>query len=87
MKVSVPISRGIESLFGTRDENMRVLEEALRLKTRLLDDSLELEGESDDVARAEGRFEFGQRAERKAEHATFAADLGYDFAAQTIGHD
>ena len=52
MKVSVPISRGIESLFGTRDENIRVLEERLGLKTRLLNDSLELEGEGDNVARA-----------------------------------
>ncbi len=52
MKVSVPISRGIESLFGTRDENIRVLEETLRLKTRLLNDSLELEGAGDDVTRA-----------------------------------
>ena len=52
MKVSVPISRGIESLFGTRDENIRVLEETLRLKTRLLNDSLEIEGDNDNVARA-----------------------------------
>jgi phosphate starvation-inducible protein PhoH and related proteins len=51
MKVSVPISRGIESLFGTRDENIRVLEEKLGLKTRLLNDSLELEGDEDSVAR------------------------------------
>ena len=28
MKASVPISRGIESLFGTRDENIKVLENA-----------------------------------------------------------
>ncbi len=52
MKVSVPISRGIESLFGTRDENIRVLEENLGLKIRLLNDSLELEGESANVTRA-----------------------------------
>lgn len=52
MKASVPISRGIESLFGTRDENIRVLEAGLKLKTRLLNDSLELEGDADDVARA-----------------------------------
>ena len=52
MKVSVPISRGIESLFGTRDENIRVLEESLGLKTRLLNDSLEIEGDSENVSRA-----------------------------------
>lgn len=54
MKSSVQISRGIESLFGTRDENIRLLESELRLRTRLLDgDSLELEGEEPEVRRAE----------------------------------
>jgi phosphate starvation-inducible PhoH-like protein len=52
MKASVPISRGIESLFGTRDENIRVLEDNLKLKTRLLDDAIELEGEAGNVSRA-----------------------------------
>src|SRR4051794_11606754 len=52
MKASVPISRGIESLFGTRDENIKVLENGLNIKTRLLNDSLEIEGADADVARA-----------------------------------
>ena len=52
MKSSVQISRGIESLFGTRDENIRVIENALNVRTRLLNDSLEIEGEEPDVARA-----------------------------------
>ncbi len=54
MKTFVQISRGIESLFGTRDENIRLLESELNLRTRLLDgDSLELEGEELQVRRAE----------------------------------
>jgi phosphate starvation-inducible protein PhoH and related proteins len=54
MKSSVQISRGIESLFGTRDENIRLLESELALRTRLIDgDSLELEGEEAQVQRAE----------------------------------
>jgi len=44
MKVSVQISRGIESLFGTHDENIRVLEKGLNVSTSLLDDCLEIEG-------------------------------------------
>ena len=52
MKASVPISRGIESLFGTRDENIKVLESGLNIKTRLLNDSLEIEGADADFARA-----------------------------------
>jgi phosphate starvation-inducible PhoH-like protein len=58
MKTSVQITRGIESLFGTRDENIRLLESGLGLKTRLLDgDSLELEGEEPQVRRAEDILE------------------------------
>src|SRR5450755_1587990 len=54
MKSSVQISRGIESLFGTRDENIRLLENELHLRTQLLDgDSLQLEGEEPQVRRAE----------------------------------
>jgi phosphate starvation-inducible PhoH-like protein len=54
MKSSVQISRGIESLFGTRDENIRLLESELHLRTRLMDgQSLELEGEELQVRRAE----------------------------------
>jgi phosphate starvation-inducible PhoH-like protein len=57
MKVSVQISRGIESLFGTHDENIRLLENGLHVRTQLLDDSLELEGAEEDVARAESLLE------------------------------
>jgi phosphate starvation-inducible PhoH-like protein len=54
MKSSVQLSRGIEALFGTRDENIRLLENELNLRTRLLDgDSLEIEGEENQVRRAE----------------------------------
>jgi len=53
MKVSVEIHRGIEALFGTRDENIRVLEEGLDITTRLLADSIEIQGEASAVRRAE----------------------------------
>src|SRR5579863_9940129 len=52
MKSSVQISRGIESLFGTRDENIRLMEAGLNVRARLLNDSLEIEGEELGVARA-----------------------------------
>jgi phosphate starvation-inducible PhoH-like protein len=54
MKSSVQISRGIESLFGTRDENIRLIENGLNVRTRLLNDSLEIEGEDSGVERATG---------------------------------
>jgi len=53
MRVSVEISHGIESLFGTRDENIRLLESGLNVSTHLLDNSLEIEGEAENVSRAE----------------------------------
>lgn len=52
MKSTVQISRGIESLFGTRDENIRLLEANLNVSTRLRNDSIEIEGEQEAVARA-----------------------------------
>ncbi len=51
------ISRGIEVLFGTRDENIRLLETGLNVRTQLLEDSLEIEGDEADVARAESILE------------------------------
>src|SRR5579884_2591343 len=54
MRSSVQISRGIESLFGTRDENIRVIENGLKVRTRLLNDALEIEGDSSAVERAAG---------------------------------
>jgi phosphate starvation-inducible protein PhoH and related proteins len=52
MRVSVQITRGIESLFGTRDENIRVLENGLHVTTSLKNDSLEIEGDEPNVIRA-----------------------------------
>src|SRR5580704_14701352 len=52
MIISVQISRGIESLFGTRDENIRVLESGLNVKTRLLNDCLEIDGDEPTAIRA-----------------------------------
>src|SRR5437870_12469905 len=57
MKASVQISRGIESLFGTRDENIRLIESGFKVNTQLVDNSIEIEGEPGDVARVEGILE------------------------------
>jgi phosphate starvation-inducible protein PhoH and related proteins len=57
MKASVQISRGIESLFGTRDENIRLIEGGLKVSTHLVDSSLEIEGEEANVNRAAGILE------------------------------
>jgi phosphate starvation-inducible PhoH-like protein len=57
MKTSVQVSRGIESLFGTRDENIRLIETGLGISTKLDTETIEIEGDPDSVARAERIFE------------------------------
>ena len=57
MKASVRINRGIESLFGTRDENIRLIETGLNVHTQLVDNNLEIEGEAVSVNRAESILE------------------------------
>ncbi len=56
MKKSIPISPHIETLFGTRDENLRLLEDGLHVSIDLKSDRLEFQGAAPDVARAEQVF-------------------------------
>src|SRR6266536_1042456 len=56
MKKSIEISPNIEALFGTRDENLHLLEDGLNINIDLRSDSIELEGTPRDVARAEQVF-------------------------------
>ena len=57
MKASVRINRGVESLFGTRDENIRLIESGFRVHTQLVDNTLEIEGEAAMSSRAENILE------------------------------
>jgi phosphate starvation-inducible PhoH-like protein len=51
MKKSIGISSNIETLFGTRDENVRLLEDGLKVTINLRSNGIELEGAQKDVAR------------------------------------
>jgi phosphate starvation-inducible PhoH-like protein len=53
MKKNVEIAPNIETLFGTRDENLRLIEEGLGVSIDLRSDSLEIRGAAPGVARAE----------------------------------
>ena len=44
MKKSIEISPNIETLFGTRDENVRLLEDGLNINIDLRSDPIDLEG-------------------------------------------
>ena len=49
----VTLNRTLDSFFGTRDENIRVLESGLGVLMRLTSDAFEIEGDEAQVARAE----------------------------------
>jgi phosphate starvation-inducible protein PhoH and related proteins len=53
MRKEVKVTAGIAALFGTLDENLRLLESSLNLTAHLKNDSLEIEGEPDSVERME----------------------------------
>ena len=73
MKASVRIGRGVESLFGTRDENIRLIESGLSVHTQLVDNNLEIEGEAPQrVARAETFWRITTRWCAKATSSTTA---------------
>jgi len=64
MKKNIDISPNIETLFGTRDENLRVLEDGLNITIDLRSNSIELEGAARDVARAEQLFSDYEQLQR-----------------------
>ncbi|WP_031499096.1 PhoH family protein [Bryobacter aggregatus] len=51
MRISVPVSKGIESFFGTRDENIRLVERNLGVRTLLHNGNLDIDGEDRSVER------------------------------------
>ena len=52
MRRTVQLAGGIEQLFGTLDENLKLLESTLHVATHLKDNHLEIEGESGQVDHA-----------------------------------
>ena len=56
MKKSIEIGANIETLFGTRDENLHVIEDGMNVAIDLRANGIEIEGAARDVARAEQVF-------------------------------
>ena len=56
LKTSLPLTPGIEPLYGTRDENLRLMEDSLGVQIDLRSDSVRVMGEAGAVARVEGIF-------------------------------
>jgi phosphate starvation-inducible PhoH-like protein len=56
MKKNVELRPNLETLFGTRDENLHLLEDGLNVVVELKPNSVEIDGSADDVARVEQVF-------------------------------
>src|SRR6267142_5357892 len=56
MKKNIEIVPNIQKLFGTRDENLQIMEGGLNVNIDLKSDSVQIEGAARDVARAEQVF-------------------------------
>src|SRR5512142_1380294 len=66
MKKNIEISSNIGTLFGTRDENLHLLEDGLNVTIDLKSNSVEIEGAARDVARAEQVFADFDHLQRSA---------------------
>ena len=56
IKKALDLTPGIEPLYGTRDENLRLMEDSLHVTIDLRSDSIHVSGQLDDVARVERIF-------------------------------
>jgi phosphate starvation-inducible PhoH-like protein len=56
MKKNVELRPNVETLFGTRDENLHLLEDGLNVTVELKPNSIEIDGTTEDVARVEQVF-------------------------------
>jgi phosphate starvation-inducible protein PhoH and related proteins len=56
MRKALEITPNLEPLFGTRDENLRLMEDGLQVRIDLKSDALQVEGSQEGVARVERIF-------------------------------
>jgi phosphate starvation-inducible PhoH-like protein len=56
MKKNVELRPNLETLFGTRDENLHLLEDGLNVTVELKPNSIQIDGSAEDVARVEQVF-------------------------------
>src|SRR4051812_40268561 len=75
MKKRLEITPNVETLFGTRDENLHIMEDGLGVSINMYSDSIGIEGSAENVARAEQIFADFEHL-RKAGHAFHNGDLG-----------
>ena len=57
MKIALEITPNLEPLFGTRDENLRLMEDSLGVRIDLRSDAVRVEGLEDGVMRVQRIFQ------------------------------
>src|SRR5438270_2408856 len=72
MRKKIEITPNLETLFGTRDENLHILEDGLRVSIDMLSDSVGIEGSAESVARTEQIFADFEHLRRAGYTFTYA---------------
>ena len=75
MKKNIQITPDVEKLFGTRDENLRIMEDGLNVSIDLRSDSVEIQGRAEDVTRIQQIFSDFEHL-RRTGHQFHNGDLG-----------
>src|SRR5437764_4394367 len=75
MKKKLEITPNVETLFGTRDENLHIMEDGLNCSINMYSDAIGIDGAAENVARAEQIFADFEHL-RKAGHTFHNGDLG-----------
>jgi phosphate starvation-inducible protein PhoH and related proteins len=68
LKIALEITPNLEPLFGTRDENLRLMEDSLGVRIDLRSDAVEVEGSDDSVARIQTIFQDFETLRRQGIH-------------------
>ncbi len=68
MKIALEITPNLEPLFGTRDENLRLMEDSLGVRIDLRSDAVHVQGQEDGVARVRRIFEDFEALRRQGIH-------------------
>src|SRR5947209_1059387 len=75
MRKKIEITPNLETLFGTRDENLHILEDGSRVYIAMLYDSVGIEGSAENVARTEQIFADFEHL-RRAGYTFHIGDMG-----------
>ena len=68
MKIALEITPNLEPLFGTRDENLRLMEDSLGVRIDLRSDHVQVEGPDDGVAKVQRIFQDFESLRRQGVH-------------------